>query len=135
MAYYIKVAKKVAEKIGAPVENRNVTADGNILLWQADLNVIPGDTIFDRAAFVGGVAMMAVQAKAEIDGTSDPIEVSIPVYYQDPEPEAPETELPEEPADGSDPQPDETDSVQDHPVTLPAGTENGEHVEPNTESL
>lgn len=135
MAYYIKVAKKVADKIGAPVENRNVTADGNILLWQADLNIIPGETIFDRAAFVGGVAMMAVQAKAEIVGTSDPAEVTIPEYYQDPEPEIPETELPEEPADGSDPQPDETDSVQDHPVTLPAGTENGEHVEPNTESL
>lgn len=135
MAYYIKVAKKVAEKIGAPVENRNITSDGNILLWQADLNIIPGETIFDRAAFVGGVAMMAVQAKAEIVGTSDPAEVTIPEYYQDPEPEVPETELPEEPADGSDPQPDETDSVQDHPVTLPAGTENGEHVEPNTESL
>lgn len=133
MAYYIKVAKKVADKIGAPVENRNVTADGNILLWQADLNIIPGETIFDRAAFVGGVAMMAVQAKAEIVGTSDPAEVTIPEYYQDPE--VPETELPEEPADGSDPQPDDTDSVQDHPVTLPAGTENGEYVEPNTEGL
>lgn len=128
MAYYIKVAKKVAEKIGAPVENRNITSDGNILLWQADLNIIPGETIFDRAAFVGGVAMMAVQAKEEIVGTSDPAEVTIPEYYQDPEPEVPETELPEEPADGSDPQPDETDSVQDHPVTLPAGTENGEQI-------
>lgn len=39
MAYYIKVTKKVADKIGAPVENRNKTADGNILLWQADLNL------------------------------------------------------------------------------------------------
>lgn len=133
MAYYIKVAKKVADKIGAPVENRNVTADGNILLWQADLNIIPGETIFDRATFIGGVAMMAVQAKAEIVGTSDPAEVTIPEYYQDSEPEVPETEPADETTDVTDPQPDNT--VEDHPVTLPAGAENGEYVEPNTESL
>lgn len=83
MAYYIKVTKKVADKIGAPVENRNKTADGNILLWQADLNTIPGETIFDRAAFVGGVAMSGIEAKAEIDGTSDPAVVIVPEHYQD----------------------------------------------------
>lgn len=83
MAYYIKVTKKVADKIGAPVENRNKTADGNILLWQADLNVIPGETIFDRAAFVGGVAMCGNDARGEIDGTAEPAEVTIPEYYQD----------------------------------------------------
>lgn len=116
MAYYIKVTKKVADKIGAPVENRNRTADGNILLWQADLNVVPGETIFDRAAFVGGVAMTARSAKAEIDGTADPAEVTIPEYYQD--------KVEDKPTE------DETvtdDSEQtDKPVTLPAGEENGE---------
>lgn len=85
MAYYIKVTKKVADKIGAPVENRNKTADGNILLWQADLNTIPGETIFDRAAFVGGVAMSGSEAKAEIDGTASPAAVTVPEYYQDAE--------------------------------------------------
>lgn len=108
MAYYIKVTKKVADKIGAPVENRNKTADGNILLWQADLNIIPGETIFDRAAFVGGVAMTGNDARGEIDGTAEPAEVTIPEYYQDAEVE------------------DTTDT--DHPVTLPAGEENGENV-------
>lgn len=108
MAYYIKVTKKVADKIGAPVENRNKTADGNILLWQADLNIIPGETIFDRAAFVGGVAMTGNDARGEIDGTAEPAEVTIPEYYQD--------------ADG------ENTTDTDHPVTLPAGEENGENV-------
>lgn len=117
MAYYIKVTKKVADKIGAPVENRNKTADGNILLWQADLNTIPGETIFDRASFVGGVAMTGQAAKAEIDGTAvPPAEVTIPEYYQDKEDEKPAEDDTE--ANGSE--------QTDKPVTLPAGEENGE---------
>lgn len=116
MAYYIKVTKKVADKIGAPVENRNKTADGNILLWQADLNTTPGETIFDRASFVGGVAMTGQAAKAEIDGTVPPAEVTIPEYYQDKEDEKPAEDDTE--ANGSE--------QTDKPVTLPAGEENGE---------
>lgn len=121
MAYYIKVAKKVADKIGAPVENRNKTADGNILLWQADLNIIPGETIFDRAAFVGGVAMPGQSAKAEIDGTAvPPAEVTIPEYYQDTETGNTET--------------GETEQT-DKPVTLPAGEENGEIINDTETSI
>lgn len=108
MANYIKVTKKVADKIGAPVENRNKTADGNILLWQADLNIIPGETIEARAAFVGGVVMSGSTARGELDGTAEPAKVSVPEYYQDVVTE-----------DTSD---------EDHPVTLPAGEENGENV-------
>lgn len=117
MAYYIKVARQVADKIGAPVDNRNKTADGNILLWQADLNIIPGETIFDRAQYVGGVAMTGQAAKAEIDGTAvPPAEVTIPEYYQD--------KVEETPAEGDT----ETGEIEqtDKPVTLPAGEENGE---------
>ena len=122
MAYYIKVAKKVADKIGAPVENRNKTADGNILLWQADLNIIPGETIFDRAAFVGGVAMPGQSAKAEIDGTAvPPAEVTIPEYYQDKVVESPT----EGDTENGDIDTGETGRT-DKPVTLPAGEENGE---------
>lgn len=83
MAFYIKVSVEVAEQIGAPVENRNLTADGNILLWQADLNVVPGDTIFDRAAYVGGVPLIAVDAKAEIDGLANPAVVTVPDRFKD----------------------------------------------------
>ena len=122
MAYYIKVTKKVADKIGAPVENRNKTADGNILLWQADLNIIPGETIFDRAAFVGGVAMPGQSAKAEIDGTAvPPAEVTIPEYYQDKVVETPA----EGDAETGDIDTGETEQT-DKPVTLPSGEENGE---------
>lgn len=131
MAYYIKVAKKVADKIGAPVENRNKTADGNILLWQADLNIIPGETIFDRAAYVGGVAMPGQSAKAEIDGTAvPPAEVTIPEYYQD--------KVEETPAEGDtvtgNTETEETEQT-DKPVTLPAGEENGEIINDTETSI
>lgn len=54
MAFYIKVTKQVADKLGV-AGIRNSTADGNVLLWQADVAGFPGDTVFDRAAVVGGV--------------------------------------------------------------------------------
>ena len=131
MAYYIKVTKKVADKIGAPVENRNKTADGNILLWQADLNIIPGETIFDRAAFVGGVAMPGQSAKAEIDGTAvPPAEVTIPEYYQDKVVETPA----EGDADTGNTETEETEQTE-KPVTLPAGEENGEIINDTETSI
>ena len=52
MAFYIKVTKQVADKLGVTAI-RNKTADGNVLLWQADLTAIPGTTIFERASYVG----------------------------------------------------------------------------------
>ena len=136
MAYYIKVAKKVADKIGAPVENRNKTADGNILLWQADLNIIPGETIFDRAAFVGGVAMPGQSAKAEIDGTAvPPAEVTIPEYYQDKVVETPaEGDAETGDAETGDIDTGETEQT-DKPVTLPAGEENGEIINDTETSI
>lgn len=53
MAFYIKVTREVADKLGV-AGIRNSTADGNVLLWQADVAGFPGDTVFDRAAVVGG---------------------------------------------------------------------------------
>ena len=81
MAFYVKVTKEVADYLGVTAI-RNKTADGNVLLWQADLNRIPGDTIFDRAQSVGGVCLQPVQAKAEIDGTNTPAEVYTPEQYK-----------------------------------------------------
>lgn len=80
MAYYVKVTKEVSDRLGV-TKLRNMTKDGNVLLWQADLNMIEGDTIFDRAASVGGVCLQPVQAKAEIDGTEHPAEVYNPDGY------------------------------------------------------
>lgn len=95
MAFYIKVTQEVADALGVTAL-RNRTADGCILLWQADLDRIPGDTIFDRARAVGGAALTPQAAKAETDGTADfPAEVCTPDEYQKDEP-APLPELPEE---------------------------------------
>lgn len=94
MACYIKVTKQVADKLGV-TSIRNMTADGNVLLWQADLNQIEGDTIFDRAAHVGGVALTPQAARLETDGMENPAEVTTPDEYKDDEP----TILPEFPED------------------------------------
>lgn len=82
MAFYIKVTREVADKLGV-AGIRNSTADGNVLLWQADVAGFPGDTVFDRAAVVGGVCLSPQQAKGEIDGVEDPVEVTTPPEYMD----------------------------------------------------
>lgn len=82
MAFYIKVTKEVSDKLGlTPI--RNKTADGNVLLWQADLNRIEGDTIFERAERIGGKAITAQEGKAETDGTENPAEVYTPDEYKE----------------------------------------------------
>lgn len=81
MAFYIKVTKEVADSLRL-TDIRNKTADGNVLLWQADVSHIAGDTIFDRAASVGGVCLSPQEAKAEIDGNDHPVQVSTPDKYK-----------------------------------------------------
>lgn len=90
MAYYVKVTKQVSDKMNLTAI-RNKTADGNVLLWQADLNRIEGDTIFERAERIGGKAITAQKAKAETDGMENPAEVYTPDEYKDDTP----TVLPE----------------------------------------
>lgn len=106
MAFYIKVTKQVADKMNLTAI-RNKTADGNVLLWQADLNRIEGDTIFDRATRVGGVALTPQAARLETDGTENPAEVTTPDEYKDDEP----TILPEFPEDTSIVLPETGDST------------------------
>lgn len=67
MAFYIKVRPAVSDRMKL-TEIRNRTADGNVLLWQADLTDIEGDTIFERAAAIGGVCLTPQDARKEIDG-------------------------------------------------------------------
>lgn len=106
MAFYIKVTKQVADKMNLTAI-RNKTADGNVLLWQADLNRIEGDTIFDRATRVGGVALTPQAARLETDGTENSAEVTTPDEYKDDEP----TILPEFPEDTSIVLPETGDST------------------------
>ena len=56
MAFYIKVTKEVADRLHL-TDIRNRTADGNVLLWQADVARFPGDTVFDRAKEAGGICL------------------------------------------------------------------------------
>lgn len=95
MAFYIKVTKEVAEYLKVTSE-RNRTKDGNILLWQADVARFPGDTVFERAAYAGGVALTAEKAKEETDGTDYPAQVTLPEWLE------PEEEPEEETINGEE---------------------------------
>lgn len=81
MAFYIKTRLEVAEYLKVTSE-RNRTADGNILLWQADVLRFPGDTVLDKAKYAGGVALTASQAKQETDGTEYPVAVRLPEWLK-----------------------------------------------------
>lgn len=93
MAFYIKVTKVVADVLKLS-DIRNKTADGNVLLWQADIAGMPGATIFERAGHVGGVALLPQQAKAEIDGTDNPASVTTPEEFKPASEEPSNTEEP-----------------------------------------
>lgn len=82
MAFYIKVTRQVADKLKLTYI-RNLTADGCVLLWQADLTGRPGLTILEKAASVGGVCLTPQAAKKEIDGTDTPAEVTTPDEFKD----------------------------------------------------
>lgn len=81
MAFYIKVRLEVAEYLKVTSE-RNRTADGCILLWQADVLRFPGDTVLEKTKYAGGVALTAPQAKQETDGTEHPVEVRLPEWLK-----------------------------------------------------
>lgn len=104
MAMYIKVTRRVAEELGL-TGVRNRTADGNYLLWQADVARFPGVTVFERASYVGGKAISPSLAKEETDGTSHPVEVHTPERFGgDPLPPAGDSEE-SETAPGEDQEP------------------------------
>ena len=69
MARYIKANPKVAQFL--LVENdRNQVKDGNYLLWQAD--ILPLGRLTDLPQIleqIGGIALMAHEARQEQDGT------------------------------------------------------------------
>ena len=70
MRYYVKVTKEVAEvitKAGVPL---TMTHDGNCLLYQSELNDVPGVNLSARAAYAGGALIEEYSALAEIDGSA-----------------------------------------------------------------
>lgn len=82
MRYYVKVTKEVAEviiKAGVPL---TMTHDGNCLLYQSELNDVPGVNLSARAAYAGGALIEEHSALAEIDGSVDtPAYCYTPVEY------------------------------------------------------
>ena len=69
MRYYVKVTKEVAEvitKAGVPL---TMTHDGNCLLYQSELNDVPGVNLSARAAYTGGALIEEYTALSEIDGS------------------------------------------------------------------
>ena len=103
MAYYIKVRPEVADYLKLTTE-RNRTADGCVLLWQADVARFPGDTIFERAAYAGGAALPPQVARQETDGTDHPAETALPQWLQPAdETTTEETTADEEPATDDEP--------------------------------
>ena len=97
MARYIKANPKVAQFLR--LENdRNQVTDGNYLLWQADIlafgKLIDLPQILEQ---IGGIALMAHEAREEQDGTvlrELPVATD-PRFIIDPEPEP-------EPEDGNE---------------------------------
>lgn len=146
MARYIKANPKVAQFLR--VENdRNQVKDGNYLLWQAD--ILPLGRLTDLPQIleqIGGIALMAHEARQEQDGTvvrelptaTDPRFV-VEKDETSAEDEANNTEVAEEPAE----QPtegaaenEESSEATEEPAE-PAGDETAaaESETPNTETV
>ena len=145
MARYIKANPKVAQFLR--VENdRNQVKDGNYLLWQAD--ILPLGRLTDLPQIleqIGGIALMAHEARQEQDGTvlrelptaTDPRFV-VEKDETTAEDEANNTEVAEEPAeqptDGAA-ESEESSEATEEPAE-PAGDETAAESEtPNTETV
>lgn len=139
MARYIKANPKVAQFLR--VENhRNQVKDGNYLLWQAD--ILPLGRLTDLPQIleqIGGIALMAHEARQEQDGTvvrelptaTDPRFV---VEKDEPaEAEAAETptEATEKPAENEE----QTDGESAEAENVAENAEAAESETPNTETV
>lgn len=102
MARYIKANPKVASFLR--VENeRNTVKDGNYLLWQADmLKFGPLTQLNETLAQIGGIALMAHEAREEQDGTvTRPLPIATdPRFIMDTEQET--TPAEDQPGNGED---------------------------------
>lgn len=69
MARYIKANPKVAAFLGL-MRDRNTVKDGNYLLWQADMLAFgPLTQLPETLTRIGGLALLAHEAREEQDGT------------------------------------------------------------------
>lgn len=69
MARYIKANPKVAKFLNLE-SDRNTVKDGNYLLWQSDMLAFgPLTQLADTLVQIGGIALLAHEAREEQDGT------------------------------------------------------------------
>ena len=139
MARYIKANPKVAQFLR--VENdRNQVKDGNYLLWQAD--ILPLGRLTDLPQIleqIGGIALMAHEARQEQDGTvlrELPTATDPRFVVEKKEVTTETTEEPaEQPTDGA--AESEESSEETEEPTEPAGDETAaaESEPPNTETV
>ena len=139
MARYIKANPKVAQFLR--VENdRNQAKDGNYLLWQAD--ILPLGRLTDLPQIlrqIGGIALMAHEARQEQDGTvlrELPTATDQRFVVEKKEVTTETTEEPaEQPTDGA--AESEESSEETEEPTEPAGDETAaaESETPNTETV
>ena len=101
MARYIKANPKVAAFLGL-TRDRNTVKDGNYLLWQADMLAFgPLTQLPEILVQIGGIALLAHEAREEQDGTvTRPLPTATdPRFIVD---AAPAEEAPENDATGDD---------------------------------
>jgi hypothetical protein len=146
MARYIKANPKVAQFLR--VENdRNQVKDGNYLLWQAD--ILPLGRLTDLPQIleqIGGIALMAHEARQEQDGTvvrelptaTDPRFV-VEKDETTTEDEANSTEVAEEPAeqptDGAAESKESSEATEEPAEPAANETAAAESETPNTETV
>ena len=146
MARYIKANPKVAQFLR--VENdRNQVKDGNYLLWQAD--ILPLGRLTDLPQIleqIGGIALMAHEARQEQDGTvlrelptaTDPRFV-VEKDETTAEDEAKNTEVAEEqaeqPTDGTAESKESSEATEEPAEPAGGETAAAESETPNTETV
>ena len=135
MARYIKANPKVAKFLDLE-RDRNTVSDGNYLLWQADMLAFgPLTQLTEILQQIGGIALMAHEAREEQDGTvcrplpvaTDPRFIMETAQANEPEPEP-------QPEPEPEPQP-ESEGASENENTGEGTGESEAHTEtPNGES-
>jgi hypothetical protein len=139
MARYIKANPKVAKFLDLE-RDRNTVSDGNYLLWQADMLAFgPLTQLTEILQQIGGIALMAHEAREEQDGTvCRPLPVATDPRFimetaQANEPEAEPTPEPE-PQPEAEPQPESEGASENENTGEGTGESEAQAETPNGES-
>ena len=135
MARYIKANPKVAKFLDLE-RDRNTVSDGNYLLWQADMLAFgPLTQLTEILQQIGGIALMAHEAREEQDGTvcrplpvaTDPRFIMETAQANEPEPEP-------QPEPEPEPQPESEGASENENTGEGTGESEAQAENPNGES-